>query len=389
MILHVDMDAFFASVEQLDQPALRGKCVIVGRSQRGVVTAASYEARKFGVHSAMPVFQARRACPHGIFVPPRMARYREVSGRIMALLATFSPLVEKVSIDEAFMDISGCQRLFGPPEAMAGALKRRVRSEVGLACSVGIAPCKFLAKIASDLQKPDGLTLIAADGMSAFIARLPIEKVPGVGKTTAPLLRRLGIRFLGDVRGLSEKYLVDRLGAFGRRLIRLAGGQDDSPVTPTGAAHSVSTETTLATDIRDPALLRRHLLRQSEEVAGQLRTLGFRARTVTLRLKHSDFRQVSRQTTLARPTQSGSTLFAAACTLLDAYELALPVRLVGVGASGLMPEGIPAQQSLFRETETVPSEWDRADRALDAIAAKFGKGSVRRATLVEDKEKKS
>ncbi|MBI9084974.1 MAG: DNA polymerase IV [Desulfobacterales bacterium] len=387
MILHVDMDAFFASVEQLDQPELRGKCVIVGRSQRGVVTAASYEARKFGVHSAMPVFQARRACPCGIFVPPRIARYREVSGRIMALLATFSPLVEKVSIDEAFMDISGCQRLFGPPEVMARTLKARVRSEVGLACSVGIAPCKFLAKIASDLQKPDGLTLIAPDEMDAFIARLPIEKVPGVGKTTAPVLRKLGVRFLGDVNRLPEKALTGKLGAFGRRLIRLAGGLDDSPVTPTGAAHSVSTETTLATDTRDPALLRRHLLRQAEEVAGQLRTLGFRARTVTLRLKHSDFRQVSRQTTLGRPTQSGSTLFSAACTLLDAYELALPVRLVGVGASGLLAEGIPAQLSLFRETDTVPSEWDKADRALDAISAKFGKGSVRRASLVDKSEK--
>ena len=387
MILHVDMDAFFASVEQFDQPELRGKCVIVGRSKRGVVTAASYEARKFGVHSAMPVFQARRACPCGIFVPPRMARYREISRRIMALLTTFSPLVEKVSIDEAFMDISGCHRLFGPPEVMAKEIKDRVRSEVGLACSVGIAPCKFLAKIASDLQKPDGLTLIAPEEVDAFIARLPIGKVPGVGKSTAPVLQRLGIRFLGDVSGLPEKTLAGKLGAFGRRLSRLAAGMDDSPVTPVSAAHSVSTETTLSSDTRDPALLRRHLLRQAEEVAGQLRKLGFRARTVTLRLKHSDFRSVSRQTTLGRPTQSGSALFAAACTLLEAYELALPVRLVGVGASGLLVEDVPAQLSLFSEAETVGSGWDKADQALDAISAKFGNGLVRRASLVDESEK--
>ena len=388
MILHVDMDAFFASVEQLDQPGLRGKCVMVGRSGRGVVTAASYEARKFGVHSAMPVFKARKLCPNGIFVPPRMGRYREVSRQVMAILATFSPLVEKVSIDEAFIDIAGCRRLFGPPEAMASTLKERVRTEVGLTCSVGIAPCKFLAKIASDMDKPDGLTLISQEQMEGFIDRLPIEKVPGVGKTSTPVLGRMGIRFLGDIKRFPEKFLDEKFGAFGRRLARLARGEDDAPVTPTAPAHSVSTETTLSADTEDRGLLRRHLLRQSEEVAGQLRKIRVRARTVTLKLKHSDFRQAARQTTLARPTQSASVLFDTACKLLATYDLVLPVRLVGVGASGLIPEGTPTQQSLFSDADPVATGWDHADKALDAIRSKFGPDMVRRASLVDESHEK-
>jgi DNA polymerase IV len=389
MILHVDMDAFFASVEQLDRPELRGRCVIVGRGGRGVVTAASYEARKFGVHSAMPVFQARQRCPDGIFVPPRMARYREISREVMALLGTFSPLVEKVSIDEAYLDIAGCARLFGAPVDMAQAIKTRMKEAVGLACSVGIAPCKFLAKIASDLQKPDGLTLIHPDDVADFIDRLAIEKVPGVGKTTTPKLHQMGIRFLGDVNRFEPKLLEAKFGQFGLRLAALAQGRDDTPVTPHTPPHSVSTETTLAENTQDIEWIQSHLLRQADEVACQLRKIHVRARTVTLKLKHADFRLVARQTTLDRPTQSGAVIYATACDLLAAYHLARPIRLVGVGGSGLLPENAPTQRSLFAEQAAAPDGWDSADRAVDAISARFGKGMVQRGTHVDkpDSEK--
>jgi DNA polymerase-4 len=201
MILHIDMDAFYASVEQLDNPRLKNKCVIVGgTSNRGVVSAASYEARRFGIHSAMPIYQAKQKCPHGIFVPPRMSRYKAVSKKVMALLRDFSPLVEPVSIDEAYMDITGCQRLFGEPQETAGEIKRQIKETVQLTCSIGVAPNKFLAKIASDLEKPDGLTLILPDRVAEFIDSLPIKKVPGVGKKMYRQLELLRIRTLGDVQ---------------------------------------------------------------------------------------------------------------------------------------------------------------------------------------------
>ena len=232
--MHIDMDAFYASVEQLDDPRLKNKCVIVGgTSNRGVVSAASYEARQFGVRSAMPIYQARQKCPHGIFVPPRMDRYQAISKKIMAVLRDFSPLVEPVSIDEAYVDIAGCQHLFGEPQEIAREIKRKIRQTVNLSCSVGVAPNKFLAKIASDMQKPDGLVLIPPEKVSAFVESLPIKKVPGVGNKMLPKLELLGIHTLGDVQRLPQQTLLRHLGKFGLRLRTLSYGTE---FTADGAA---------------------------------------------------------------------------------------------------------------------------------------------------------
>ena len=272
IILHMDMDAFFASVEQLDDASLRGRPVVVGgQSNRGVVAAASYEARQFGVHSAMAIFQARQKCPALVIVPPRRKRYAALSRKIMAVLETFSPLVEPLSIDEAFVDISGCGRLHGSPTDIARSVKERIADRVGLTCSVGVAPAKFLAKIASDLDKPDGLTIIDPGQVEGFIAQLPIQKVPGVGARAKEQLWAMGIKTLGQIRQCPENLLVRKMGKFGHRLIALAAGRDDSPVKPFRETKSISTETTLHRDTRDRGALSAYLLSQSQSVAQELR----------------------------------------------------------------------------------------------------------------------
>jgi DNA polymerase IV len=388
IILHVDMDAFFASVEQLDNPDLRGQCVVVGGSHRGVVAAASYEARKYGIHSAMPIFQARRKCPHLRIVAPRRKRYADLSGRIMGILRTFSPLVEPISIDEAFVDITGCRRLHGSPRDTAAAVKARIKAQTRLTCSVGVAPNKFLAKIASDLNKPDGLTIIAPDQVQIFIETLPIEKVPGVGARARRRLADLGVDHLGQVRRLTEAQLVRQLGVFGRRLMALAHGRDDSPVTPENEAKSVSSEITLNQDTADRAVLSAHLLAQSEAVARQLRQHRVRARTITLKLKTGDFQRHTRSRTLPHPVQSSATIYQAATALLASFALTQPVRLVGVGASGLQPDSVPLQQPLFDPDHAAgPSHrWEKLDRTVDAIAEKYGRHTIARGTLTGDKK---
>ena len=381
MILHIDMDAFYASVEQLDHPAYRGRCVIVGGiCQRGVVSTASYEARRFGVHSAMPMFQARKCCPNAIFVRPRMNRYRAVSRRVMTILKGFTPLVEQVSIDEAFLDVRGCERLCGPAEAIARKIKAAVQAQVRLTCSVGVAPVKFLAKIASDMQKPDGLTVIWPEDVPTVIARLPIARVPGVGQAALNRLAPLGVHTLGEVACLSQAILERRLGKFGRRLAILARGEDPSPVVPHSDPKSISAEVTLTSDTDNQADLNGVLLSQAADVARQLRRQGFRARTVVLKLKHDDFRQVTRSRTLEAATQSSATLYQAAAALLAEYRLHRPVRLVGVGAAGLVPTSQPVQADLFAGSRRVDAVWEKVDRAMDAIADRFGPGAVRRAS---------
>jgi DNA polymerase-4 len=378
------MDAFFASVEQLDDPALRGRCVAVGGGQRGVVAAASYEARKFGVRSAMPIFQARQKCPHLIIVPPRRRRYAELSRWIMQILGGFSPLVEPVSIDEAFVDIGGCERLHGPAQAMGLAIKNQIREQTGLTCSVGIAPNKFLAKIASDLNKPDGLTIIAAGQMMTFIESLPIQKVPGVGARTQQRLAGMGIATLGQVRGFSEAQLARRLGSFGRRLMELAMGHDDSPVVVDSEAKSMSSETTLAQDTRDHAVLAAHLLAQSETVARDLRRHQVRSRTITLKLRTADFQRHTRSQSLPQPVDSADAIYQTALDLLAAFELKQPIRLIGVGAGHLQSRQVPLQQELFAGDETQHRrQWEKVDRALDAIDARYGRRCVVRGTLCE------
>ena len=382
MILHIDMDAFYASVEKLDDPRLKHKCVIVGgTSNRGVVSAASYEARRFGVHSAMPIYQAKQRCPHGVFVPPRMGRYKEVSKKVMALLKEFSPLVEPVSIDEAYMDITGCRRLFGEPHEIAHEIKRKIKETLQLTCSVGVAPNKFLAKIASDLEKPDGLTLIMPEQVPQFIESLPIKKVPGVGKKTVRQLEALGIRILGDVQRLPEKALLKHLGKFGRRLLALSSGSDASPVTPHTPHKSISTEHTLAADTRDVKLLKRYLLRQSAEVARQLRQAGVHARTIVIKIKNADFKTVTRRTTIAVPTQSSETIYKHAAQLIDNFKITQKIRLIGVGTTGFSAVTASVQMSLFDQEEKPNDNWEKVDKALDSISQKFGKNVIGRATF--------
>ena len=387
IILHMDMDAFFASVEQLDDASLRGRPVVVGgQSDRGVVAAASYEARQFGIHSAMPIFQARQKCSALVIVPPRRKRYATLSRKIMTILETFSPLVEPISIDEAFVDISGCGRLSGSPMEIGLAIKARILSQVGLSCSVGVAPAKFLAKIASDMDKPDGLTIIDPDQVHGFIAQLAIQKVPGVGARAKEQLRAMGIGTLGQIRQCPEDRLVRKLGKFGHRLIALAHGRDDSPVTPFRKTKSISTETTLHRDTRDRNALCAFLLSQSQSVAAEMRRKKFKARTITLKLKTADFKSHSKSRTLPRPVQSADPIYRVAVELLSDFSLTQSVRLVGVGASGLLPESAPVQAELFSGgQERHNHKWDKVDRAMDAVNHRFGERAVARGKLPRQK----
>lgn len=382
MILHIDMDAFFASVEQLDNPELRGKPLVVGGdSGRGVVAAASYEARRYGIHSAMPMFMAKQRCPRLHVVSSRKGRYSEVSRAVMAILNRYSPVVEQVSIDEAYLDAAGCVRLYGPPDDMAKAIKTDIRESVCLTCSIGVAPLKFLAKIASDMNKPNGLTVIAPEAVPEFIANLPVGKVPGVGKQAFQQLKRMGIRTMGDVRTRKTSALVERLGKFGYRLVDLAHGRDETTVCPHAPAKSISTEKTLSHDTRDRKQLDRHLLSQSHEVGRQLRRQGFLARTITLKLKNSDFRQINRSTTLDRPTHASETIYHTARTLLAHQTIDRPIRLIGVGASALIADTTPKQASLFADATIRSDGWEKVDQAVDRIAERFGTSAVRRGSL--------
>jgi DNA polymerase-4 len=390
MILHIDMDAFFASVEQRDNPELRGKCVIVGgTSNRGVVCAASYEARRFGVHSAMPVFQARKHCPHGVFIPPRFSRYKEISRKIMSIFMEFTPLVEAVSIDEAYLDVTGCERLHGGAEEIAKKIKIKIRESVHLSCSVGVAPNKFIAKIASDLKKPDGLVTVSPEQVRDFVESLPVGKVPGVGAVTGERLDALGIRTLRDVKKYSEDALTKRLGKFGRRLAELACGIDPSPVSPSSEHKSISSEETLQVDTGDKKVLSGHLLEQSEDVAKQLRKLEIKAKTITLKIKHSDFTQATRSTTLAVPTRSSKILYREALGLLMKYPIRKKIRLIGMGTSNLIPKGVPVQSGLFEEEEECGDKWERVDCALDSITEKFGKSIIGRAALKREEGRRA
>jgi len=383
MILHIDMDAFFASVEQRDRPELRGKCVVVGgRSERGVVTTASYEARRYGVRSAMPMFEARRRCPHAIIVPGRMHRYKAISRQIMDLLRTFTPLVEPVSIDEAYLDISGGKRLFGSPEQVARDIKHCIMQATGLTCSIGIAPLRFLAKIASDMDKPNGLTIIPPSEVSAFIDRLLLDKIPGVGKVTHEKLARMNLTTLGDVRQYPPDLLINRLGKFGHRLAALARGEDPTPVTPCSDVKSVSSENTLARDTRDTALLHTILRHHAEDVGRQLRRHRLKARTVTLKIKHADFQQATRSKTVTRPVQSAEAIFKIAEDLLNQYPLNRKVRLIGVGASHFISADAPIQMDLFGNTVEGSKNWEKVDHTVDAINEKFGRGFIGKASLV-------
>lgn len=384
VIAHIDMDAFYASIEVLDNPGLAGKPVIVGGGERrGVVSAASYEARTFGVHSAMPIFQARRLCPHGEFLPVRMRRYREVSRAVMDCLQTFSPLVEQVSVDEAFIDLTGTEKLFGDPRQTASRIKKDIREKTSLTSSIGVSICKYLAKIASDMDKPDGLTIIPPGDVEAFLARLPIEKVPGIGARGKEQLARIGIRHVGDVERYEAGWLEERFGKFGMWLLRIARCEDRSPVVPYTEPKSISTEETLEEDTAGKQVLGRYLARQAERVGRRLRKKGLTGKTVTIKIKHADFKQYTRSATLEHPTQLSDAIYKEAMRLLRAYPLRSRVRLIGVGVSNLEPAGQAAQIPLFGGPLPDEDKWERVERAVDEIVDRFGHGAVRRGPKIE------
>jgi DNA polymerase-4 len=385
IVLHIDMDAFYASVEQLDDPELRGKPVIVGgSSNRGVVSAASYEARTFGVRSAMPIFQAKKKCPQGVFVPVRMARYKEMSHQVMEILERHSPIVEQVSIDEAYLDITGLERLHGSPEQIGRRIKEEIRRLTSLSCSVGIAPNKFLAKIASEANKPDGLTIIPSREAATVSRRLPIGKVPGVGKKTVERLAQLKVVNLGDLLALPESALVKTVGKFAHTLLEFAKGTDDSPVVSHTDAKSISSEETFEENTNDFEVLKKELLRQAEEVGRRLRRHGLKGSTVTLKLRRADFVRITRSISFNEPTDSTKTIYGWALKLLDAVELSGKFRLIGIAVSGFAASPLtPAQLNLF-ERERKPGSWREVEKAMDSIAEKFGRSAIKRGSLIEE-----
>jgi DNA polymerase-4 len=381
MILHVDMDAFYASIEERDRPELVGKPLIVGGTPegRGVVAAANYVVRKFGVHSAMPTATALRLCPQAIVLPPRMNHYAQISEQIREIFFRYTPLVEPLSLDEAFLDVTGSEGLFGSAPAIGQQIKQEIRREVGLIASVGVAPNKFLAKIASDLQKPDGFVVVDPQRVQEFLDPLPAARLWGVGRVTAQALDRLGVRTIGDMRRLPQDLLQQQFGAHGIHLWQLAHGQDDRRVVPDRDAQSVSHETTFAHDIEDIDVLRAWVLELAEQVACRLRRNELRGRTVHLKVRYGDFHTITRAHTLPAPTNVTREICDAAADLLCTRLLnrRLSVRLLGVGVSGLTYSP-PVQQLLFdRDQQDVQSN---LDRATDQIRQRFGTDAVRRAS---------
>jgi len=378
-ILHIDMDAFYASVEQVDQPELIGKPVIIGGSQRGVVAAASYEARKFGVRSAMPIFEARRLCPNGVFLPVRRQRYQEVSHQVMQVLDAVSPLVEQVSIDEAFIDITGTESLHGPETALIRKIKEAIKHRTSLTCSIGIAPNRFLAKIASEMNKPDGWTIINGEDVAALLRDLPINKIPGIGPKTAQVMKELGIRTAVDVLRFSQEFWVKRLGKGGVDLYERAHGIGPTAVIPHKAPKSCSAEDTFAADTGDREKLKKWLLCQAEEVGRDLRKHRVKGKTITLKVKFASFKTVTRSTTLPKATHGTRIIYDTALKLLLELKLTEKVRLIGVGVSNFAV-GME-QRSLFPNTFLHKQE--DLDRALDRIHNKFGCEAILRGRTTE------
>ncbi len=380
-ILHVDMDEFFAAVEKLDNPALVGKCLLVGGDPagRGVVSTASYEARAFGCGSAMPMATALRLCPHAIVLAGRHERYREVGEQIFEIFRRYSPLVEPLSIDEAFLDVTGSLRLMGDGEQIARDIKGAIRREVGLAASVGVAPNKFLAKLASDLEKPDGLTVITAGNVCEVLDPLAIRKLWGVGPAGAKRLDRLNIQTFGQLRQAAPATLKAALGQSGLDLQRLARGEDDRPVVPDHQAQSISQECTFARDVADYDRLGDVLVEQVSLVARRLRRAKLKARTVALKIRTGDFVTRTRSATLGEATNLTAELLAAAQELLAAWQAENPaaLRLLGMGTSQLVASG--GQLPLFGRPGR--DKMERLDRTLDDIVRRFGNQAVRRGTV--------
>ena len=382
MVLHVDMDAFYAAVEQRDDPTLKGKPVVVGGSAsgRGVVCAASYEARVFGIHSAMPAATAVRLCPHAVFLSPRMEYYAGISAQIREVFQRYTPVVEPLSLDEAFLDVSGSCRLFQADEQELGRrIQADIRDELGLVASVGVAPNKFLAKVASDLQKPAGFVVVPSDDVQAFLDPLPIERVWGVGKVALRRFHRLGVRTIAELRRLQREDVESMFGSFGVHVWRLSHGLDDRCVEPDRVAKSISHETTLAEDIDNHEVIEAWLLELADQVGRRLRRSRRFGRTVQLKVRFSDFRTVTRADTLVNPTNTTQEIFDAARELFRSrITNDVAVRLIGVGVSSLQQDEVARQKMLFDEEQ---HERDGlADATIDAIRDKFGSESLSRGT---------
>jgi DNA polymerase-4 len=387
-ILHLDMDAFFAAIEQLDHPEWRGKPVIVGSppDRRGVVSTCSYEARVFGVRSAMPSRTAGKLCPQGIFVKPRMHRYAEVSNQLMTLLETFSPDIEPVSVDEAFIDLAGILHLWPSREKLAQTLKARIRTELGLTASVGIARNKFLAKVASDFNKPDGLTLIPDDPeiIRNFLAPLPVGRLWGVGRVTESVLLKVGLKTIGDVQRFEASHLEPIVGkAMAAHLKGLADGLDERNLEPSREEKSISNETTFDVDCTDATVWRQTLLELAEEVASRLRAGGWVARTAQIKVRYADFKTLTRQMTLPEPINTDRALLRCVMDLFGRLNPQQAIRLLGIGVSHLTVPGqrAPSDPLLFPEFAPPPTTHRRdgaLDRAVDRIRNRFGRESLKR-----------
>lgn len=370
-IMHIDLDAFFVSVEQVLNPELKGKPVVVGGrpDKRGVVAAASYEARAFGLHAGMPLVTARRLCPRTIFIEGSFSKYREASHRFMTILADFSPYLEPMGLDEAYLDVTGFESIHGSIYQMAAAIKQRINDETGLPSSIGIAGCKVVAKIAADLSKPDGLMEIAVGKERSFLASLPIAKLPGIGKKTGTVLNSLGIRVIGELAKVPVSTLKSHFGTFGEVLHRHSNGIDDRKVEPRGAAKSISRETTFGQDTRDPSLLKATLGYLGERVGAELRQEGSQARCVTLKLRYADFTTITRRHTLTRATDAHQTITGIGLKLLAralSQEKQL-VRLIGIGVSNLTETG--RQLDML---DTSDQRLEQLNKAIDRIRKKYG-----------------
>jgi DNA polymerase IV len=382
-VLHVDMDAFYASVEVRRRPELRGQPVVVGGlGPRGVVSSASYQARTFGVRSAMPMMRARALCPRAVFLPPDFTAYEQASRAVMGIFRDVTPLVEPLSLDEAFLDVAGATRLFGAPAAIAVRIRDRVATELGLTCSVGVAPTKFVAKLGSAVAKPDGLVVVPAGLVRDFLDPLPIEALWGVGEKAAESLHRLGLRTVGALGRAPVGLVRSALGtAAAEHLHELAAGRDPRRVEPDLVEKSIGAEVTFDTDVADPGTIRRTLLALAGKAAGRLRASGQVGRTIAIKVRFADFRTVSRSRTLATPTDVTREVFTTAWVLYRALRPSDPIRLVGVRVEGLTGAGGAIRQPALGEPE---HGWRDAEAAADAATARFGPAAVRPASLLTE-----
>jgi DNA polymerase-4 len=381
-ILHVDMDAFYASVELRTRPDLHGKPVIVGGGSRGVVLSATYEARAFGVHSAMPMTRARRLCPKAVVLPPNFSAYQDVSAGVMEIFRSVTPMVEPLALDEAFLDVAGARRRLGAPAEIGTYIRARVADEQGITCSVGVAATKFMAKLASTRCKPDGLLVVPPQDVVGFLHPLPVAALWGVGEKTEEVLLRLGLRTVGDIARTPVGTLRRALGpAAAEHLSALAWGRDERRVVPHEPDKSVGAEETFGTDVDDPAVVRRELLRLSERTAARLRASHQVGRTISIKIRFADFTTITRARTLTEPTDVGRQIYDTARGLYDGLGLERArLRLVGVRVENITPAATQTHQLLIDER---PAGWREAERAVDRASERFGRGAVRPAALVD------